>query len=305
MTKQAFNGAGKRICILIPTYKRNSSLMRLLLQLQSLTKDYRGQTAYQVIVTDSDRHNPEVGLIKEYCSQYILNEGTGFDDNLLFFYQKHLHLFDYVLSVSDDDLFSFQKLNVLHVIDAAISENHGAILFNHIDFVSNNGQIFLKNKHYSSLELAINDNFLRNYFLRLLPRHAGILYSSNLVLSHLDALPKYRNTLHLYAFPLLVAAGLKQLSFIDLPLVYFNMDEKSTGAWENQGNVFYGLLAFLKALQKDCENTDYEIARQGFMQNYLGNGSWLRRDIESRGCSLPDEKEFLVDLEPNLQDASK
>jgi hypothetical protein len=281
-----------KICILIPTYKRNDSLFQLLSQINKIINDYVGPNSYKVIVTDSDVKNPQESLITSSCDQYIKNKGLGFDDNLLFFYHDNAHLYDYIFSISDDDLFGFQKINPLYIVDSSLKDNPEAVLFNHINFESKNGLIFLKNKHYSSLDLSINDDFLFTYFLKLLPRHAGLIYSSKLIFNYLETLSQYRGTLHLYALPLLMAAKLKKVNYIDFPLVYFKSEPSVSGAWENAEAVFFGLIKFLINLKILLNDAEYEAAKNGFIENYIGDDSWLRRDLVARGCVLPPASEL-------------
>ena len=71
-----------RICILITTYRRNPELFRLLDQCRALVLRYTGPNQYRICVTDSDPANAMSSRIQTQCDQYVLNPGSGFDDNL-------------------------------------------------------------------------------------------------------------------------------------------------------------------------------------------------------------------------------
>ena len=74
--------AYKRICILIPTYKRNEFLERLLEFVSRALQDYRGPNIYGVVITDSDHSNPTASRLSGLNQiSYVLNPGKGFDDN--------------------------------------------------------------------------------------------------------------------------------------------------------------------------------------------------------------------------------
>jgi hypothetical protein len=105
-------------------------------------------------------------------------------------------------------------------------------------------------------------------------------------------LDKYRGTLHLYALPLLMAAKLRKVHFVDFPLTYFRAEPSVSGAWENSDAVFFGLVKFLINLKFFLDPLEYETAKNGFMENYIGDDSWLRKDLVSRGCVLPGISEL-------------
>ena len=108
-----------RICILIPTYRRNDSLARLLWQLADFRGRYRGVNDYTICITDSDHQNPKA-LQLEAIARYVRNPGTGFDENLLGVYLTQYQHYDYIFSISDGDLLPVGAVNPLSIIDTAV-----------------------------------------------------------------------------------------------------------------------------------------------------------------------------------------
>lgn len=287
------------ICIVVPTYKRNVQLVRLLSQLADLREAYKGPTEYSVFVTDSDPANPAHEIIKPLCDRYILNKGTGFDDNLFHFYQDHADAFDFVFSCSDDDLFTCGPVNALDLLEIAARQDRAAVHFNHFEYKSNNPESMemtysLLPAAYKWPNLTDNPGALRKRFLGQLPRHVGLLYKSSHIIGLLDHLLAFRGTLHLYAVPFMCALETDEASFFDYPLNYFSVEVRSDGAWQNRANVFHGLLQYLIASKSLLSSESFELAQRGFMKNYLGQSAWLRRLIPDR---LPQESEVLSMIE--------
>lgn len=286
------------ICILIPTYKRNNTLIRLLMQLNDTLKQYRGPNQYRLCVTDSELANPKAEAIAGLCFKYVRNQGQGFDDNLFFFYRDHLAEFDYVLSISDDDVFSLTCVNPFMMIDAAVDSGQDAILFNHISyFSSKDGLMLLTGRHYQDDALTYDGDALRRHIMGLLPRHVGLIYSRRLVQDKLAQIATFRGTYHLYAVPYLLELDRRAAVFIDYPLFYFKAGPQKDGAWEDQASVFNGLALFLKQL-KPCTSADgFALAQAGFLQNYLGDASAFRQAMVNRGCqSLRTEAQILAEV---------
>jgi len=105
--------------------------MRLLTQISEIKKTYLGNNKYHIYVADSDTNNTEFSLIESKCDARIINPGSGFDDNILNFYDKYINNFEYTLSISDDDLFNTSQINPFHILDAALKSHKPIILFNH------------------------------------------------------------------------------------------------------------------------------------------------------------------------------
>ena len=123
------------ICFLIPTYKRNLSLKRLLGSLSHALSTYRGPNIYRIVVTDSDHSNPSATTLSRLPSvTYILNPGKGFDDNMYHAYLRFATQSDYIFSISDDDLPVPYPPNVLDWIDIAAAQGQHACLLNHFDY---------------------------------------------------------------------------------------------------------------------------------------------------------------------------
>lgn len=281
-----------KICILIPTYNRNNSLIKLIKQLNTFLSDYKGCNNYFLCVTDSNPHNELSEIIANNVSLYIINQGQGFDDNLWYFYKNHASNYDYLLSISDDDMFAISQINPLDIIDVAIKKNDRVILFNHLDFlIEENGLIRVSDRLYKSAAFSFNSIFLFHYFLSSLPRHVGILYSIQVIEEHIEKMELFRDTLHLYAVPFIIEAQNGTVIFFDYPLFYFCANPKNEGAWEDKSAVFHGLMSFLKKSKTILHTDAYKIAKEGFFKHYLGNNSWLRSALE---CDLPNQ-EYVID----------
>ncbi len=279
-----------RICILITTYRRNPELFRLLDQCRALVLRYTGPNQYRICVTDSDPANAMSSRIQTQCDQYVLNPGSGFDDNLLGFYERHLSNFDYLLSVSDDDIFSPSDINSLLFLDSAVNAGADAVLFNHYDFRHNNdGTISMGNPYYASPILQIDKKALFNSHLRSLPRHIGLMYSVPALLRNIDKIAQFKNTLHLYAAPFLFAARDGSACFANYPLLCFSNNGATDGAWEHGDRVFNGLLRFAKVLKQHLSSVDYSTAISGFMSSYFASHAWLRIELIRRGYELMPE----------------
>ncbi|MFS4581329.1 hypothetical protein [Phaeobacter sp. C3_T13_0] len=288
-----------KICIVIPTYRRNVQIVRLLSQLAKLREAYKGQAEYTVFVTDSDQANPACEIIKSLCDRYILNKGTGFDDNLFHYYQDHAGYFDFVFSCSDDDLFACGPVNALDLLEVAARQDRAAVHFNHFEYKTDSAectemQYTLSPAAYHLPDLSNNPEKLRERFLWGPPRHVGLLYKSSHIAGLLDKLPAFRGTLHLYAVPFMCALESGEASFFDYPLNYFSAEVEKDGAWESTANVFHGLLQYLIASKQLLSPQGFEIAHTGFMHAYLGQAAWLRNIISA---PLPTEAEVLACIE--------
>ncbi|WP_260093201.1 hypothetical protein [Phaeobacter inhibens] len=288
-----------KICIVIPTYRRNVQLVRLLSQLAELRGTYMGQAEYSVFVTDSDPNNPASDIIQQLCDRYILNKGTGFDDNLFYFYKDYAGAFDFVFSCSDDDLFNCGPVNALDLLEVAARQDKAAVHFNHFEYKTDSPdgmemRYSLSSAAYNLPALTDDPEALRRRFLGLLPRHVGMLYKSSHITGLLDQLPAFRGTLHLYAVPFMCAVESGEAVFFDYPLNYFSAEVGDDGAWENKVNVYYGLLQYLVASKALLSRESFELTRRGFMGNYLGQSAWLRRLIPE---DLQHETEVLARIE--------
>lgn len=273
------------ICILVATYKRNGSLIRLLKQLNERLKNYSGANNYKFCVTDSDRDNPEQAKIESLVNLYVTNAGEGFDDNLYYFYQNHLEGYDYVLSFSDDDVFALSELNPFLMIDASLESGKRAILFNHISyFSSKDGLMLLTGRHYQDDALSYDGEALRRHVLGHIPRHIGIIYSTELIREFLPISEPFRGTLHLYAAPYVLEAAKADCVFVDYPLLYFKAGPQKDGAWIDLTKVFDGLVKFLAALRQTLSEQAFQIALEGFMTNYFGDEAEFRRNLVKKGC---------------------
>lgn len=283
-----------KICILIPTYNRNKELFRLLSQIRTLKSTYGGSNQYMIFVADSDQSNLQKTAIEAYCDQIIVNPGKGFDENMMNYYLNYAKDFDWTLSISDDDLFSVAFIHPFEIIDTAARSKAEIVIFNHIEFnVSDNGMVNILNRHYLDQKLSVDSNFLAAYFLKLLPRHVGLLYSRSSVIRSIQHLSPFSGTLHLYSVPLILCSLKGAVTFFDYPLCYFNIDPKSDGAWENKFLVFDGLLKFLIALRGVIKHENYLIAKEGFRVNFFGDNSNFRSELVGNGLQLPSEDEIL------------
>jgi hypothetical protein len=257
---------------------------------------YSGANSYSVWVADSDPINPDAANIEDKCDRRIVNPSVGFDGNILNYFKNHSQEFDFTLTISDDDLFSSSQLNPFLVLDLALESGKGIILFNHYDCsISDGAQMSIIGRHYVDSGLALGGSYLSRYFLQLLPQHVGIMYSKMSIQRCLIELERFQGTQHLYAIPFLIEAIDGNVLFFDYPLFLFSMDTTNGGAWENHVKVFSGLLKFLVELRTLVPENEYQIAKDGFLSNYLGNDAWLRRDIEKQGLQLPTH-EYVSEL---------
>lgn len=296
-----------RVCILIPTYKRNQFLQRLLNSFSRIFRSYRGSTTFAIIVTDSDRSNPAASRISSLKNlTYVLNPGSGFDANMYHCYTSIAPQFDYIFSISDDDLPLSYPPSILDLIDMAVMQDQDAFLFNNIDYSfavngGGDGLAAMGGRHYRDLRLCYDKKFLLHYFLKSPPRHAGILYSSSFVSANLGTIEKFQGTQHLYAVPLLLACLGGRLIYIDTPAVLFHVpDVSNDGAWESHEEVFFGMYRFLKTLKQILPRDLYAIASEGFFANYLGEASWLRSRLTQCRNTLPNEQDLRQSLESQL-----
>jgi hypothetical protein len=287
-----------KICILITTYNRNNYLINLIEKINYFFSQYNGTNNYFLCITDSNTNNEISELIASKCNHYLINQGSGFDDNLYYFYKNHAHNYDYILSISDDDMFAIHTINPLEIIDLTIKTNSNVILFNHFNFFYEDEQrIKVLEREYNSAAFSFNKNFLFNHSISLLPKHIGIIYSSEVILKNIEKIELFRNTLHLYAVAFVIEAQKGEVMFIDYPLFYFSNKPKNEGAWENKELVFTGLMKFLKMLKLIINADAYEIAKQGFFKNYFGSNAWLRKTIFMGGGIIPSEDNVYSYLE--------
>jgi hypothetical protein len=279
-----------RIAIVVPTYQRNELLFRLLNQLLEATEAYRGRNHYVIHITDSDSANPAAESLSAHDLRYHVNPGRGFDDNLLSFYGREAD-YDYVLSISDDDLLAPLEHEPLTVIDQALESGHDAYLFNHANFVESAAGITITEaRHLRDPRWAIDSEALRDASLRLLPKHVGLAYSRPLLTRYSSLLPRFRDTLHLYAAPFLLACSAGTARFVDEPIFLFRCEAHADGAWSSWKAVFDGLARFLHALRTTLSESQYSTAREGFFTHYLGRNAWLRRMVgECEVLASPEE----------------
>jgi hypothetical protein len=281
------------ICIAVTTYKRNDALLSLIVYIKYIINNYNSLNNYSICVSDSCHSNPEKNKIQQYAN-YFLNDGEGFDDNILTIYRRCAPIYDYILTISDDDHFN-KSINPLYIIDAAISERNEAILFNHINFSQeyNNSNF---TRYYDDLSLVNNNDKLLNEVITRLPRHIGLIYSTKLLKENNYAIELFKNTLHLYSSPFIFAAMRNKAIFFDYPLLVFNNCDKNDGAWENGGKVFIGLIIFLKNMKQFLSSNQYNYMKNGFFKLYFSENAWLR-SVVSRFKSIPSEAEIHVILD--------
>lgn len=288
-----------KICLLITTYKRNIQLMRLLTQISFLKKSYSGEACFYTLVTDSDHHNPLSSDIKNVCDTYIRNEGFGFDDNIFHSYRLHSVNYDFIFSISDDDLFNEGGFNPLDVIELAAKRGKDAVLFNHCeyrspDMLADDLVYTLSNNFYQNPRLMLQPDELRRQFLGYVPRHVGIMYKSQHIIENINIINLFRDTLHLYAAPFIVSLQKKSALFIDYPINRFSSEVTNDGAWEDRRKVFFGLYRFLIVSKFILDPGSFQLAKKGFMQHYLGERSWLRKSLIG---PLPSEAEMLREID--------
>ena len=280
-----------RICILILTYKRNESLLRVANQSRDMIDKYRGHNQYELCVTDSDPCNPIAPLPSHLKVHHSVNPGSGFDDNIYHFWVNNVDKYDFIFSISDDDLFT-PWLNPLYLLDAAIGSGHQAVLFNHRYYkLQPNGNIELGEVNYPETVLLCDKTVLLQRVLTTIPSHIGILYSTKLLKITLKKAAEFRNTLHLYAVPLILAAAANALLFSDYVLCLYQNDLKTGGAWSVPENVVDGLVAFLKKLKQLVPDDLYRFAEAGFFSFYFGRNAWLRGQL-GNSASLKSEEQI-------------
>lgn len=287
-----------RICLLIPTYRRPAELERLLAQCAELAASYTGPNCYAVVVTDSDSANPLATTIAAQCTQYLLNPGKGFDENLLNFYRHHASAHDYMLSISDDDAFAVSDVHPWLFIDAALAARPSVVLFNHVEQATHaQGATQLLQCYFRAPQLQSNPAARSKVYLQLPPRHAGIIYASTWLHQVGPALHDFLQTQHLYVAPFLLACARGATVFVDLPLIRFNRDLKSDGAWENGRAVFDGLLRLLCQLRPYLNDASFSIACQGYWDTFFGPQAWLREVLTAAGIALPPPEEVIDRIE--------
>ena len=289
----------RKIAIVVTTYRRNHGLLGLVKQLRELRDAYMGPNEYSLHVTDSDPRNEIEATLVAQGVDYVINPGSGFDDNLLSFYDRlHRRDIDYVLSMSDDDRIAADEPKALSKLDAALDVAFDAYLFNHRGFrVSPIGVRLDGPAYYSPMVASFTPLQLKDMSLGLLPRHIGLVYSVAFLLRHRPTWSRFRGTQHLYAAPFLIACCNQSASFINESLFWFHQDVHEDGAWSNWAEVFQGLVRFLQALRAVIPAEAYATAENGFFANYLGEHAWLRGMVSSR-VVLPS----IVELKNQLQE---
>jgi len=294
-----------KVCILVLTYKRNPQLFRVLSQVAQNRASYSGGNQYSVWVADSDMLNPETANIEAKCDRRIVNPGVGFDGNILNYFKSYSHEFDFTLTISDDDLFSSGQVNPFSVLDLALESRKSIVLFNHYDcHLSDSENVEILGRYYNDSALAHGDSYLKERFLQLLPQHVGIMYSKESIQRCLVQLARFQDTHHLYVVPFLLEAIDENVLFFDYPLFLYSIDHTNGGAWESHVKVFEGLLKFLVELRTLVPEYEYQIAKEGFLSNYLGADAWLRRDIEKQGLQLPTNQVVMSLLAGECMDDS-
>ena len=244
-----------------------------------MIEQYHGHNHYEICVADSDPNNPIAPLPPDLKVHYSINPGSGFDDNIYYFWRNNVDKYDFILSMSDDDLF-VPWLNSLYLLDAAMDTGNQAALFNHRHFTSQpNGHIELGAMNYRDVGLLCNKNQLLHTVLSSAPSHVGILYSTKLLKVTLDKAWEFRNTLHLYGVPIIFAAASNTLLYSDYTLCLYQNDKKNDGAWTVSENVMNGLVDFLKKLKQLLPPDLYSIAEAGFFRFYFERNSWLRQTL--------------------------
>lgn len=283
-----------KICILVPTFKRNAELLRLLEQLASLRARYKGPASFDVCVTDSNDANPQASILRARCDTYLINPSEGFDDNMLSAYSKLLPKYDYLFSISDDDMLSRGVINPLDIIEVSTRSECDAMLFEHYEFAGSQfspAPATLKSSPYPGPAFfEAGSPHMTRLMMGYIPRHAGLLYRSDFVLRNLEKMNCFRDSLHLYAVPFHLALASGTANFVGYPLVYFNSDAKDTGAWDDHRKVFDGILHYLLAAKKQLSPEQHSEMTNGFMRWYLGEKGAARQYIKA---DLPSEEQVL------------
>lgn len=287
-----------KICLLVPTYRRNVQLLRLLSQIRHLRSYHSGRALFKTVVTDSDPENQGSNLVRQLCDLYVIKKGIGFDDNLLHAYSDLAGRYDFFFSISDDDLFSSGRISPLDLLETAARQRQDAVLFNHCEYRSADMlaaelKYALAPPFYGNPSFTNDQALLRRHFLGYLPRHVGLLYRASHIVRNLCEISRFRNTLHLYAAPFMLALEKDTAAFFDYPLNYFSAEVHRDGAWEDWTKVFMGLYRFLVAAKGVLSSDSFEIAKAGFLANYLGDNSWLRRMLAG---NVPSEARLLEQL---------
>ena len=265
--------------IVIFTYKRNEALLRLLGQCRGILQAYRGHNLYELCVADSDRSNPIAPQLSDLGVRYSVNPGEGFDDNVHHFWANNLDRYDFIFSISDDDLFA-PWLNPLYLLDAAMESGSQAMMFNHRYYtLDETGNIDLGKLSFTEPDLLYNKRYLLERLLHNPPSHVGTLYSTKLLRVTLAKTLEFRGTLHLYAVPVIFAAAANTLLYSEHVLCLFHRAPKTDGAWNVSQDVLYGLVAFLRKLKQLFPPHLYNIAETGYFENFFGEESWLRGEF--------------------------
>ena len=123
--------------------------------------------------------------------------------------------YDFIFSLSDDDLFA-PWMNPLYVLDAAMDKGHQMALFHSRSYKWNpDGGIELGIANFPEIELVCNRATLLHRVLTIVPCHVGLLYSTALLKRTVEKAKAFRGTLHLYVVPILFAAASNTLLFSD------------------------------------------------------------------------------------------
>ncbi len=269
----------QKVAIVIFTYKRNEALLRLIVQCRGFLDSYRGHNRYELCVSDSDRMNPMAPLPSGFGVKYAVNPGSGFDDNVYHFWQNSIDKYDFILSISDDDLFA-PWLNPLYLLDAAMESGHQAALFNHRYFTRDaSGNVDLGTLNFVETELMYDRSSLLLRLLRNPPSHVGLLYSTKLLKVTLPKAREFRGTLHLYAVPAILAAASNTLLYSEHVLCLFQRACKADGAWNVSEDVLNGLVLFLKKLKQLFPPELYRVAEEGYFSEFFGTDCWLRGEL--------------------------
>ncbi|MFT6943164.1 MAG: hypothetical protein ACJA2F_001363 [Nitriliruptoraceae bacterium] len=291
-------GVTIEIAILITTYRRNVALLRVLQQVISLAESYTGPHRYRIVIADSDHENPEADQLAALPVTYVVNTGVSFDENVLTFYDRYGLEFDWVLHLSDDDLFLAGSGHPFASIDAALTTNADAILFNHRDFhTDGDGGVRVGDVYYTDVTTQMHARALAHKVVGSIPRHTGMLLQPQHVFRLLAAgtLEPFVGTGHLYAAPLVLAAVVGRASFVDLPLTLFHAQGDGGGAWEDLDEVFMGLVQYATVMRQALAPDAYAHLYASFMASYFAQGSWLR----SMATSVPTTPQLSVLLGPS------
>jgi hypothetical protein len=319
----------KNILILITTYKRPKTLARLVNQLVSVIKDYKGVNQYDIAISDSDR---TASSLFDSTITYIHNKGEGFDCNLFYAFERFWQDYDFIFPMGDDDLLS--PFANLFYIDGVLQVDAEAFVFDHCLFLQNvvpgdqefviggraygdhsaeanrlDGGLVVKGKFYNtdSKTNFLNDPF--RFIVNPIPSYCGIIYDTRLIGKCMELLPLFIGTLHLYVMPCLIAASCGSLAFLDYPLTFYHYEAKSDGAWENSSHVFMGLMNFARRMKGLVRDHEYEILLIAFYDlfftkselgfradpNFIGFKNW-QEYVEYVESSREDTEAFYKNL---------